>query len=164
MGLAGASTPDINNRPHVQGRREVFTPEVQEILIEALSRGLSKKDACAIAGISYPALRKWQQMAYPEHPNFDQKYLDFMLLVKKAEIALKEKCLKTIISAVETGDANIALKVLERKWRKEWSTQANLTLAGDPENPIITKVIAFDPSAFPTPAQATKVEEDDDEE
>lgn len=96
------------------GRPTIMTPETISKLEEVFAIGGSDEEACFFAGIGKTTLYNYQQ----EHPEFVER-----------KDALKErpilKARQTVVKALD--DPNHAFKYLERKRRKEFGNNVDLT-------------------------------------
>jgi hypothetical protein len=109
-------------------------------ILKSLEEGMWKKDAAVINGITEQTFHNWQR-DYPE----------FKRLVREAILDYK----RNLIVAVNVGavkNPNIALKVLQTRWGKEWNPPKKVQLT-DPEGEL-QKVLSIlmgtaDPSEVP---------------
>jgi hypothetical protein len=86
------------------GAKLTLTPEIKEVIIDAISHGMNYKDACSYAGISYNVLHKWISGAKKElQRNYIRKnkyeIVDFYLELKAAKTEGKLYCIKEIRDA-----------------------------------------------------------------
>lgn len=100
-------------------KRTKFTPEVREIILEAIEAGNYYNVACSVAGVSYKTFREWIKRGRSADPA-DAEYRAFRSAVKRAEAEGERKHLKCITDeAAQTWQA--AAWFLERKYPKRWA-------------------------------------------
>jgi hypothetical protein len=104
------------------GRPSVMTQEVVRKLEGAFVYDCSVEEACLYAGIS--------RNTYYE---FVKKYPAFQDRIEALRNAPYLVCRKTLIAAAE-HDADLALKILERKRREEFSTRTEVMQTGEVSN------------------------------
>jgi len=100
------------------GRKTKRTPEVEKIITDALSLGLSVEDACAYARISRETFYVWCR-----------EFSDFSDAVTRAESLLIMRASARLQKEVNApdGDWKAALEVLKRRRRNEWSDRTEVT-------------------------------------
>lgn len=118
MAKKGESNPNA-------GRKSKLTAKVKQIFKEKLELGMTYKDVCAIAGVSFETFNTWRK-----------KYPEFSDLVEGAEA----KCAEVALKSVRVGqlkDWRAGAWWLERrrpdeyKERKEISTEEKPSLVED---------------------------------
>jgi hypothetical protein len=110
--------PKKNGRPTNRsraGRKTIMTKETIQKLEDSFSVGSTDLEACMYADISMATLYNYQK----DNPEFIER--KEML---KEKLVLK--CRKELIKAVE-GNGDLALKVLERKKKDEFSLRTEFT-------------------------------------
>jgi hypothetical protein len=98
------------------GRPSALTPEVEEIFKKGIELGLSYKDCCEKAGISFTTFLKWRK----EKTRFDN-------LVRTANITMKENCLKSIQVGMIKDWKSAAWK-LERRFPDEYKERKEVEI------------------------------------
>jgi hypothetical protein len=101
-----------------RGRKTKRTPEVEKIIIDALSIGLSIEDACDYARITTTTFHAWRN----QFPDFSDscKRAETLLIVRSAARLSKEV-------NNQDGDWKSAIEVLKRRRRNEWSDRTEVT-------------------------------------
>jgi len=105
------------NKPGA-GRPTIITPDVVAKLEEAASLGCSVTEMCLFADIS--------RDAYYERARKDKKFADRMEELKERPVLEARSALH---KAIKAGDGDLALKYLERKNKKEFSTLHSLEIS-----------------------------------
>lgn len=127
-----------------KGRPTVMTERVLQKLEQAWALGCTDREACFYADISVFTLQAYQDR-YPE-------YIQRKEILKSRPVLAARK---TVVKAVET-DPDIALKFLERKLKKEFSTRQETTGAdGESLNSDITESLNRIAKAFENANQNT---------
>ena len=111
---------DSNRKPYKQ------TPETVKIIVDAISSGLTQRDASALAGISEDTLCLWKRANS-----------DFSEQVRCAEVHFKLKHMKNIEKASDR-DWKASAWLLERKFKQEF------TLSPKHEKPLVSDFPAFE--------------------
>lgn len=107
--------------PRSPGRPTKFTKEVLDILRESYLAQATDEQACLMAGITQQALYKYQQ----RHPEFVDRKKAW-----KSNLAFQAK--KSIQKHIPR-DGKLALDVIERLEKKDWSLRTEITGAeGEP--------------------------------
>jgi len=102
------------------GRPTVMKPEAIAKLEEAFSNGASDLEACFYANIGKDSLYRYQK----EHPEFSER--------KEAlKEFIKYQAKKNIKMKIESGDTEISKWYLERKAKKEFGNNLDLTSEGE---------------------------------
>lgn len=106
------------------GRPFKLTPEVKEILLEAIGVGAPIRSACAVAGVAEPTFHQWLQRARGEHPSRDStpELVEFAAAVERAKGHGDLRLLKSIDECVvgrlcETCDGKGSIEGEERPMR-----------------------------------------------
>jgi hypothetical protein len=101
-----------------RGRKTKRTPEVEKIIIDALSIGLSIDDACAYARINQDTFHTWKKA-----------FSDFSESCTRAEMLLIARSAARLSKEVnnQDGDWKSALEVLKRRRRNDWSERTEVT-------------------------------------
>lgn len=103
-----------------------------EPLLPLLQRGMSEKQACEYAQIPESTLN-----------HYKKKYLTVWSKVKQAKMVLIASASDTVAKAVK-DDPNIALKVLEKRSRKQWGNNIDVTSDGDKINVALVEYVKPD--------------------
>jgi hypothetical protein len=116
--------------------------KVIPLLCDVWAQDGTDMEAAAIAGISKSAL---------------YRFLKHSPKITELRGALKAKtfvsCRRTVLAAIKAGNAELALKYLERKSRDEFSLKQEVVNSGD----IIKKIVFVDaPKPKPKPKTKTK--------
>ena len=120
------------------GRKPKLTKEVQALLIDNISIGLSNEDACALVPIVTSSFYLWLQKG--EQENAKPLYSEFLDAIKKAELNRKKVSLariyqagrggqkvterKTVSRITENGKTIIEETVVEREMPPDWKADA----------------------------------------
>ena len=91
-----------------------LTPERSQIILEALENGMTQRDASLLAGISEDTLCLWKRTNS-----------DFSEQMGQSVIKYKRKLMDIITKASEK-DWKACAWLLERKYKKEFSSEPNL--------------------------------------
>jgi hypothetical protein len=125
------------------GRPSKRTPENEDAIIEALTKGYTRKASAAFGGVSYTTMREWE-LAFPE----------FAEALQKAEGIAQNALIDTIVHASTHGtvttrpDGTViespgawqaAAWVLERRWPKDYSRREAVEMSGPDGGPIDTR-------------------------
>ncbi len=108
---------DHNFQDDRGGRPSAFDSETANRVIEGVRRGLTFKNAAALAGISYSTLNRWRKRGRDAEGEND-RYRQFWKRLERAEgeAALR---LLNCINAAAKKDWKAATWILERRF-KEW--------------------------------------------
>lgn len=119
---------------HPGGRPTIMTPDTVQKLEYAFALGCSDEEACFYANIVKQTLYSYQK----KHPEF----VDRKEALKTRPIFLARE---TLVKGIQ-NDPDLALKMLERKRKNEFSTRAetDITSDGNPLAPILVKFIGGD--------------------
>lgn len=114
-----------------------FTRETVEKLLRAIRMGAPYELACAHAGIHYDTFNEWQQGRFPRGLDEDQKLLksEFSELLMRAQGDSSVRALSTIQQAMAQGNADIALKLLERRWPEHFGVR-RMEITGKDGGPV----------------------------
>ncbi|WP_421782639.1 hypothetical protein [Kiloniella litopenaei] len=111
------------------GRPKKITPEVVKKLEEAFLLGCTDAEACFFADISKQTLYTYQKE--------NAEFLDRKERLKQNPVF---KARKAVVDAVET-DPDLAMKYLERKVKKEFSTRVEST--GEDGGPQVIQIVRY---------------------
>jgi hypothetical protein len=130
------------------GRRTKYWPERYDKIFEQLSIGMSRKDACTVAGISQDTFYKWMK-----RPEFSVKVLE-------AEFKCKQRAIMNIHAAMRT-DWKAASWWLERKHHDEYGRHDTIEHSGPNGGPIKTQeqkrvILVFPPGTPQQKANGTE--------
>ncbi len=98
-------------------RPSKLTPEIQKRIGENIALGLTYRLAAESVGITYKSLNEWNQKGQTEKPG---KYFDFAQHIKKCNADGAMKLLKHLNDAAETGNCNVCMWILERRFPEEF--------------------------------------------
>jgi len=128
-------------RPPPRGPASSITPAIIESLSETLSRGHTRRVAALRAGVDEDTLAKWMQRG-KEEQNPDAPTRRVYDAVKAAE-AHGEFRFAELAFQDAAIDPRSAMRVLERRYGKEWARRQELTLNdGDDDKPEVENVRA----------------------
>lgn len=112
------------------GRKTKYTPDTVKAITDAISLGLSIKDACIRADVSVQTYARWSE-----------QYVDFVDALQKAEGACKLRKLARIEQAGQKGTWQADAWVLERKFPEEFAAQVKLKVS--PEDYELLRKMGF---------------------
>lgn len=101
------------------GRKTKLTPQVQDLIVQALNVGAHHEHACQYAGIDQSTFYDWLRKA----DTGKEPYAQFSQAVKKAESQAGVGYLALIDSAARAGNWQAAAWKLERRWPKLYGRQ-----------------------------------------
>jgi hypothetical protein len=102
------------------GRRTKYTPETVKAITDAISLGLSIKDACLRADVSVQTYARWSA-----------QYVDFVDAIQKAESTCKLRKLARIEQAGQKGTWQADAWVLERKFPEEFAQRMTIRVTAE---------------------------------
>lgn len=115
------------------GRPTKCTPEVVELVCEALALGVSWAAAAAHAGLDEATLTLWKQRGNEG----EEPFFTFLTEATRARDAAEVRMARIVIQAAEDGDAKAAQWWLERRRSDSWSSKQSVTVdAPDPSRGI----------------------------
>src|SRR5438094_4122715 len=154
------------------GRPTKLSPEVQSILVCALSEGATIEHACDYAGIHPATFHRWMQRGEEDEPEFR----DFCNATTRARGQGVVTDLMAISKAVQAGDWRAAAWRLQHRYPQDYG--AKLKISGDADNPLrvieampqeqlttkiqqllLTLGYVSAPAAFPAPTSETTPED-----
>jgi transposase-like protein len=100
------------------GRRTKLTPEVHNLIVEAIRVGNYVETSAQAAGISKQTLYRWLDQA--EDDNADQIYRDFRDALESARAEAEKMDLEIITRAAHDGSWQAAAWKLERRTPQRW--------------------------------------------
>lgn len=114
-----------------------FTKDVVDRLFRGIRMGGTYESACRFAGIDYNTFCNWRDGKFPRVLDDEQKEmkLGFLEALTRAEGDATARALSTIMQAMAQGNAEIALKFLERRWPDEYG-QRKVEVTGKDGGPI----------------------------
>lgn len=143
----------------MMGRPTSLTPEVQRIIVAAISRGHYLEIAGNLAGVPYRTLASWRERGEAG----EAPYADFLHATKKAEAEAEDRLLG------EIGDARAAVVgatgadlwqakawIMERRWPARWSGRVRLTVNEELSNVLKRIEQKLDPETFAKVVDATR--------
>ena len=104
-------------RGKIMGRPKDYTPEIVDSLLRYIAAGLPIERAAAATGISRETLYKWKKT-----------YSDFSDSVAHAESQYANLCHITINEQIVGGDGHLALKTLQSRFSKDYSTSKKVEM------------------------------------
>ena len=127
----------MHRRGHV-GAYGKITPKRIQIIVEALEKGNTRKNACIQAGIGTTTFHEWLNKGNPEHPSFTQKradkYRKFREAVMRAESEVESIHVENLLLHAQR-DYRASVEWLKRRKPHEWGeiqrveqTNANLNV------------------------------------
>ena len=127
-------------RPLLAGPRG---PAITAAFCDALMRGLPKRHAAAVAGISEGTYHDWRRRGEAG----EEPYAAFMQRVYEAEAQLQDDLLQTVkhmaLGLDKTARAGERLKaaqfLLERRWPQDWAQTKAVELTGADGGPVQTE-------------------------
>jgi len=105
-----------------------LTPEVQQIIVNAIGLGASYSDAAQAAGVSYETFNEWMKAGANAKSG---KFLQFSEAVRKEEADAALRHLTVINNAAAKGDWKASLEWLRRRRRQEWGDNVDVTSNGE---------------------------------
>jgi hypothetical protein len=103
------------------GRKLALTDEKRKTLLEALRAGLWRRDAAIFAGVGESTLQAYLAAGSKgREANTENEFTELLDAVEAAQIGVKVLASGTIIKAIQEGNAEMALKFLERQFPGEW--------------------------------------------
>lgn len=107
-----------------------YTQKTVNIVLRAISKGLSQKDAAALAGISEDTLSRWKK-----------EKVDFADKIRQKEITFKQKNIDVIRKTGEDKSWQAAAWLLERKYPEEFSLKQELRVTTESQDEEISRVL-----------------------
>lgn len=109
--------------------KTALTPELEATFLKALSEGMWKRDAAALAGVTYHTVRDWELRGMKaedldEVPEKERVYVEFLRKVRFVEARFKKQILEQGgAAAMEGSNAGIrwAQWLLERRYPREYA-------------------------------------------
>lgn len=121
-----------------------LTPEVQKIICDALRAGNYQEVVVDYVGITKATFHNWitrgreeaDRIAAGMDPDpVEEKYLNFMVEVKKAKAYAEVQAVAVISKAGNEGTWQAKAWYLERSRAGRWGRKERLALGGDPDGP-----------------------------
>jgi|GEM_PF-2593989 len=103
----------MNNRVRQRGRPSGLTLRKENLLLNAIRRGLSYKHAAALAGISYMTFNRWRKLGSKEDAS--PEFRHFCDRLERAEAEGADSLLAVITKAGKERDWKAAAWILERR-------------------------------------------------
>lgn len=116
------------------GRPPKLTPEVMDVVVNAIAAGNYMDTAAALAGVDKVSLYRWIKKGANATRGIKR---DFYKRVTEA-MARAEARGVTGISIAAQKDWKAAAWLLERRYAKRWGKREEHTLKGDPKAPLAT--------------------------
>ena len=98
-------------------RPSKLTPDIQKRIGENIALGLTYRLAAESVGVTYKTLNEWNQKGQTEKSG---KYFDFAQHIKKCNAAGARKLLERLNDAVEYGNCQVCMWILERRFPDEF--------------------------------------------
>jgi hypothetical protein len=108
---------DIARGKVKMGRPSDYTPETVESLLRFVAAGLPLERASAAAGVTKETLYQWKKL-----------FLDFTDCIAHAESQYANLCHITINEQIIGGDGHLALKTLQSRFSKDYSTSKKIEM------------------------------------
>ena len=108
---------DIARGKVKMGRPSDYTPETVESLLRFVAAGLPLERAAAGAGVNADTLYEWKK-----------RFLDFTECIAHAESQYANLCHITINEQIIGGDGHLALKTLQSRFSKDYSTSKKIEM------------------------------------
>ena len=99
------------------GRPSDYTPRIVENLLRFVAAGLPLERAAAAAGVNTDTLYDWKK-----------KFSDFSECIAHAESQYANLCHITINEQIVNGDGHLALKTLQSRFSKDYSTSKKVEM------------------------------------
>ena len=115
------------------------TPEVVELICEALALGVSWAAAAAHAGMSEAALTEWKQRGH----DGEEPFASFLADATRARDAAEVRMASIVIRAAEDGDAKAAQWWLERRRSASWGRQDSMAVTVEKADPAAVLAAAL---------------------
>ena len=109
-------------------RPSKLTPEVQEVIVDAILHGSTYKDAAESAGVQYNTFNEWMKKGEAAKTG---QYREFNDSVSVANAECARNMVRVIQSAAAKGDWKAALEWLKRRRREDWGDGLDLTSLGE---------------------------------
>ena len=116
------------------GRPCGLTPQKEKILLDAIQRALSYKQASALAGISYMTLNRWRKKG--SEPGAPPEFSDFCDRLATAEAKAADALCRAISKAARSGHWQAAAWMLERRYPEDWGRRESLPAPPEPPPPV----------------------------
>lgn len=101
-----------------RGRPSLLTASKQRVILSAIERGLSYKQASALAGISYDSFNRWRKQGMS--PEATPEIRDFCNQLEASQARGADSLLATINDACKKGSWKAAAWMLERRFPENW--------------------------------------------
>lgn len=126
--MPGGRTRAATKRPNGKSGRPSSLSEETIVKIEKRIRNLGSYDDAAIAGGVHPrTFERWREKGGKDfEAGKDSEYSRFYHRVEQANRDVKA-ILQGRVYAHSVRDGRLALKILERRWAKEWGLKVELT-------------------------------------
>lgn len=123
--MAGKPQPPKEYVREGSGRPSKFTPEIRDGIIHAISRRVPYCLAAEANGISEPTFYEWIKIGKQHLKDcIESEYTVFLKSVKLAEMQKVIEHTDKIADHVDKWQADAW--ILERRWHKDWSANAQL--------------------------------------
>lgn len=120
------------------GRKPKLTPARQNKIVEALRRGNTRRAAARLAGIGQSTLSLWLAKGR-EGTKGDDRYVDLLARVTKAEAEAESRMVETIVEAsVDTWQA--AAWYLERRYPDDFGKRIRADISVDEPIEIVVEI------------------------
>lgn len=127
-----AGRPAATPSKSAAGRKTVWTPAVEQKLLQALREGCTRRAACAYAGIGESTL--YDHLS--QLPEFSES-------LTRAEDAAEAGFTLVIQKAAADGDWKAAESWLKRRRRTDWGDKVEQEISGKDGGPIEVKAIDY---------------------
>lgn len=113
---AGPPSPASERRT---GRPSKLTDDVQQVIVDAITRGNIYSASAERAGIDYATFKRWMEKGEREEPEFT-RYRAFRAAILVANAECQDVQLTRINHAASHGTWQAAAWILERRFPEEW--------------------------------------------
>ena len=135
MGRKIGPPPPERTKAGRSGRVTRCTPELPLRLVDALKAGYTRRNACALVGISHQTLYNWLDRG----AEGEQPFADFRMSILSGEAKAASEAVDEIRKAGRDGDWRASAWFLARRFPEAWSERHQVTHEGG-ETPIKTEV------------------------
>ena len=126
---------------HPGGRPTKLTPEIQQMIVNALTSGVYLETAAAHAGISRETLNEWLRAGVRCKSGKQKEFSD---AIKKA-LATAETRLVDTVNLASQQQWQAAMTLLERRWPQRWARIERHEQTGEGGGPIVVRVVYDEP-------------------
>lgn len=114
-----------------------FTQAVQAAVVDAIGKGHTIRDACALAGIHHTQFYRWMERGEQGRPG--SAYRAFFDAVKAAEAELMGECLDILTTGMK-DDPKWAAWMLERRRPADYGKPEKVEHSGPDGGPLVVEL------------------------